>query len=199
MSETGYAARAVRDFLACLYPKEEAIVWAKDRPPRVQVTNGQVTSQLGKAWKLYGHFNKWFCEGHQNKKNRDDHRHHALDAVIVALTTPGLVTYISSRYNDERKKGKSYEEIVENLHFKPPWQGFHEELRHSLSDIIVSYRVNAKTTGALSDQNQLGRRKNIHGEEELVRRQQLEKLNPPISQDKGWRSSENCLGPYSAI
>jgi CRISPR-associated endonuclease Csn1 len=177
--DTAYAAHAVRDFLATLYPKGEAIDWAKGRPPRVQVTNGQITSQLGKAWKLYKHFNTWFCDEEKNIKNRDDHRHHALDGIIVAMTTPGLINKLASEYNEKRREGGSYEDIISNkLNFRPPWPSFHEEVKNSLDKIIVSYRVDSKTNGALTDEQQLGCRINSDGEREYVRRIKLQELTP---------------------
>ena len=90
--------------MARLYPQGEAIDWAAGRPPRVQVVNGQITSQLGRAWVFYRAFTRRFHQIRRDRKLRDDHRHHALDAIIVALTTPGLVNHLSSRYNELRSR-----------------------------------------------------------------------------------------------
>ena len=164
LNDTAYAAREVRDFLACLYPQGEAIDWNKGRPPRVQATNGRITSQLGQAWNAYLHFGEWFCQsdGTSNKKIRDDHRHHALDATIIALTEPSLVNDLASRYNKLREQGMPYENIIASLDYHLPWNSFHKDMKASLGKIIVSYKVDGKISGALTDQTQLGR---IKGEE----------------------------------
>ena len=177
--DTGYATTAARDFLACLYPKGEAIDWARGRPPRVQATNGRITSQLGQAWNLYKHFNTWFFDKDKNMKIRDDHRHHALDATIVALTTPGRVTKLAGRYNEFRKNGACYEDIMtEKLKFNPPWANFYKELKECFGNMTVSYRVDSKTTGQLTGQLQLGSRINNHGECEYVQRVRLATMTP---------------------
>lgn len=178
LTDTAYAAKAARAFLACLYPKGEAIAEAKGRPPRVQATNGRITNQLGSAWNIYKQFNKWFCNDTDDKKHRDDHRHHALDAVIVALTSPSKAGFIATHYNRDRKKGIPYEQIEKNLPFRPPWKNFHQDLKESLDNIIVSYRVDSKTTGALTAENQLGRHKNSSGEAEYVQRKDLKSITP---------------------
>ena len=171
LNDTAYAAKEVRDFLACLYPKSEAI-------NRVQATNGRITNQLGQAWNVYRHFGKWFCDsdGTSNKKIRDDHRHHTLDATIIALTTPSLVKELVLSYKDKRERGATYEKILESLNFRPPWEGFHEELKTSLSKIIVSYKVDGKISGTLTDMTQLGRIKGEQGK--FVKRVKLSALTP---------------------
>lgn len=175
LSDTGYATRLVRDFLARLYPQGEAIDWAAGRPPRVQVVNGQITSQLGRAWGVYRAFNKAFIKSGSDRKLRDDHRHHALDATIVALTTPGLVNHLSSRYNELRRQGKSYQEIMENLNLAHPWPDFYKDIISSLRDIIVSYRTDAKVNGKLTEDKYLGVQTLPDGSRRLVKRVELNK------------------------
>lgn len=170
LSDTGYAAGLVRDFVAQLYPKGEAIDWAAGRPPRVQVVNGRITSQLGRAWNVYRQFNKAFIDSDGGRKNRDDHRHHALDAVIIALTTPGLVNHLASRFNEQRREGKPYQEIVENLKLRRPWRSFHEDVAGALGDLVVSYRTDAKVSGALTQDAHLGVQTLPDGTKRFVKR-----------------------------
>lgn len=68
---------------------------------RFQVTNGQLTSRLRKGWGLNQILHplppgkRWdeLTSDEQNQfteKNRGDHRHHALDAMVIACTLPWL-------------------------------------------------------------------------------------------------------------
>lgn len=176
LNDTAYAARVVRDFLACLYPKGEAIDWSKGQPPRVQATNGQITSQTGKALNLYRHFRKWFVDDNQkDTKDRGDYRHHALDAVVIALTTPQLINRLAQRYNSLREKNVPYEKIVESLKLDPPWPSFYEELKEKLSQIVVSKRVDGKVTGALTSQTQHGRVKGK--QDQFVKKELISELS----------------------
>lgn len=173
LSDTAYAATLIRDFVAQLYPGRP-VEWAVGSPPRVQVLNGQITSQLGRAWGVYREFNKVFIDVGSNRKVTDDHRHHALDAIIVALTTPGLVNHLSSRYNDLSRQGKSYEEVMENLNLRRPWPSFHEDVADTLRKIVVSYRTDGKVNGALTEDTYLGVQTMPNGGKRFVKRIKLE-------------------------
>ena len=151
LTDTGYATRRIRDFIATLYSKKNAISWTKGQPPKVQVVNGQITSQIGRAWDIYHKFNKKFIKQSSTKKSRDDHRHHTLDAIIVALTSIGRAEYIAKRFREQREKGIAYEEIVNNLKLRLPWNEFHKDVHDALEKIIVSYRVDAKVSGSFTD------------------------------------------------
>lgn len=80
-ADTSYIAVEARKFLARLGVP-------------VEVVNGQVTAQLRTAWGLDAILNPetpW-------RKNRADHRHHAIDASAVALTTPAIIKRLSNFY-----------------------------------------------------------------------------------------------------
>ncbi len=150
LTDTGYATRRIRDFIATLYSKKNAVSWTEGQPPRVQVVNGQITSQIGRAWGVYYKFNKKFIGQYSTKKIRDDHRHHTLDAIIVALTSIGRAEYIEKRFREQREKEIAYEEIVNNLKLQLPWREFHKDVHDALENIIVSYRVDAKVSGSFT-------------------------------------------------
>lgn len=79
---------------------------------------------------------------------RIDHRHHALDALIIAATTREHIRYFNtlsaSDTNEEKRKlhyilckGKIRE-------FKLPWETFTKEAKDKLSETIVSIKTNNK-------------------------------------------------------
>src|SRR6185437_3103163 len=77
LRDTAYATVLARDFLKRLYPDDGTM-------PPVMTCNGSITAQLRDAWEL----NTLLSD--TNRKNRTDHRHHAVDALAVALTTPAF-------------------------------------------------------------------------------------------------------------
>ena len=179
LNDTAYAAREVRDFLGKLYPEGEATQWGGGGEPRVQVVNGKLTSQLGHSWGMYRAFNKRFLAGDSGAaggKIRDDHRHHALDAAVIAMTSINHVRRISEEYNDQRRQGFEDKDIRAAIGIPLPWAGFHQAVLDSLSRIIISYRVDSKISGALTDNTHLGPVKDEDGSQitgEYVKRVDL--------------------------
>lgn len=90
---TKYATRQVMAYLA------DALYGGKGLPERggqrrIFATNGQWTSRLRREWGLFFDPHDAKAKGLSNaeehaakEKNRGDHRHHAIDAVVIALTT----------------------------------------------------------------------------------------------------------------
>jgi CRISPR-associated endonuclease Csn1 len=58
-------------------------------PVNVQPVNGKVTAHLRKLWGLN------HILGDTGEKNRADHRHHAIDALTIACTHPGVTNHLS--------------------------------------------------------------------------------------------------------
>ncbi|MDX2188930.1 MAG: HNH endonuclease domain-containing protein [Bacteroidota bacterium] len=101
----------------------------------VQMTNGTVTSFLRRQWGLDAILNKESDE----IKNRGDHRHHAVDAVVIAFAGPKYVQLVSnhSKFNDL----KTFKEKPETI--PTPWdtlEGFRKEIENHIDGILVSFR-----------------------------------------------------------
>ncbi len=92
-------------------------------------------------------------------KKRIDHRHHALDAIVIACTTRDHVNYLNNesalgkKSRDEKNKKrydlrsklctKKYnDDTRENYRwtFNKPWRTLTEDTRDSLQDIIISFK-----------------------------------------------------------
>lgn len=89
-------------------------------------------------------------------KKRIDHRHHALDALVIACTTKEHINYLNS-LNSERtnfgivSKLRKMEEYTKDgqtkkvaKDFYKPWPNFTEECRESLLKTIVSFKQNTR-------------------------------------------------------
>lgn len=133
LNDTRYASRQAVKYLGLLYGKESKT--------RVQAGQGGITVFLRGAWGL----NKILNDG--GLKTRDDHRHHAVDAVAIALTDPGVVNMLSRAAADAPRQRRRLFAPVE-----PPWPGFPEETRQAVLKTVVSHRVSRKVKGPLHEE-----------------------------------------------
>lgn len=83
-------------------------------------------------------------------KKRIDHRHHALDALVVACTTRNHTNYLSALNAEKENFGLKEKLLIrsEKGHFTKtflmPWQGFTTEAKNELEKIIVSFKQNLR-------------------------------------------------------
>ena len=98
------------------------------------------------------------------QKKRIDHRHHAMDAIIIACTTREHINYINNQHalekgKDKNEKQEERDKVRERLCikkynnrsegnyswiFKKPWDTFTQEVRAALEDIVVSFKQNLR-------------------------------------------------------
>ena len=154
LNETRYLSRTARAYLAHLYDEKG------EGRRRVMATPGHLTALLRRAWRLHGILRADQDTGENFPKQRDDHRHHAIDALVVANTTQGLLHQFA------RAAASSHHTAVERLAslIPDPWQGYQrEQLRPVLDRMVVSYKpdhgtrgVQGKTTGQLHNEKAYG-------------------------------------------
>jgi CRISPR-associated endonuclease Csn1 len=150
-------------------------------PDQVWVTTGQLTALLRRQWGLNsilrGH-NRVEVEADDKKggrKVRDDHRHHAVDAVVIGAIDRGLLTEISQRAGQHEKA--DLDRIVSDI--PVPFEGFRDAVRASVERIVVSHKPEHGTGGRLHEDTAYGI---IQGPEkalgDLVTRKPIEALTP---------------------
>ncbi len=81
------------------------------------------------------------------KKNREDQRHHAIDAIVIALSSQSLFQRLST-FNAQRENKKRG--INSTEHFPLPWSGFIGDVSQSVKNILVSYKQNLRTRCKIS-------------------------------------------------
>ncbi len=140
LNDTGYAARQAISFLKRLWPD-----MGPAAPVTVQAVTGRVTAQLRKLW----HLNNILSDS--GEKTRSDHRHHAIDALVVALTHPGMTNRLSRYW---QLKDDSY---AERPDLPPPWPTIRSDAERAVEKIIVSHRVRKKVSGPLHEETVYGR------------------------------------------
>ncbi|XOV70656.1 MAG: type II CRISPR RNA-guided endonuclease Cas9 [Verrucomicrobiota bacterium] len=121
---------------------------------RVQVSTGQLTAGLRRKWNLNGLLN----EDNSNTKNRTDHRHHFVDAFVVANTSSGIINLISRISANERTKRQTTSGLFGlKSELLEPWQNFKLDLRTKIDYMVVSHAPNRKIAGALHEETALGK------------------------------------------
>jgi len=132
LKDTSYIAREVRSYLKRLYQANEV-------EKCVKTTKGGITAELRNIWGL----NAILREGELGPKNRNDLRHHAIDAAVIAVTEPGMIKKITDKLQKNWPRRPSRTVVDE------PWDGFGLELAKAAEKINVSHRVLRKVKGAL--------------------------------------------------
>lgn len=87
----------------------------------------------------------------KNEKFRGDHRHHAVDATVVALTSPSLLQRASSLSKQENS-----EELTKLFSKCRPDSEFEREFETRLSSIIASHAETRRIMGALHEETAFG-------------------------------------------
>ena len=113
----------------------------------VEVSKGEATAALRHRWNL----NRILARDGIIEKNREDHRHHAVDAVVIALTSRALFQKLSSL---SAKSGVALSE--RGFHVDKPWPSFYEDVNEKVKNIIVSHAPSRKISGALHEETAYG-------------------------------------------
>ena len=86
-------------------------------------------------------------------KKRIDHRHHAMDAIVIACATRDHVNLLNNEAAHSKHNANRYQLQAklrrkdEEGHFKEfvkPWDSFTTDTKHALEDIIVSFKQNLR-------------------------------------------------------
>lgn len=134
LNETKYLSRIARFYLSHLYNEKD------EQRLRVRAIPGRLTAMLRGKWglnALLSDHNRLGGDGDGDdrpRKNRDDHRHHAIDAFVIAMTDQRLLQRISAMNSDADRK-----RLIDQM--PPPWEGFTPDiLRPQLERLIVSHK-----------------------------------------------------------
>lgn len=75
-------------------------------------------------------------------KKRIDHRHHAMDALVIACASRNIVNYLNneSANNPEKREYLRKQLCNEKRKIRKPWKTFTQDAREALSDVVVSFK-----------------------------------------------------------
>ncbi len=87
---------------------------------------------------------------------RDDHRHHAMDALVVACTKQGYIKQLNDlnkTFEHEKTQGSLR---TSARRFSPPWTTFRQDARKALADTLISFK--SKQRVATKNKNRIKHR-----------------------------------------
>lgn len=184
--QEGWLARQLND---TAYLSRMAKTYLEHVCGQVWVSPGRLTKMLRGRWGLNNLLTDNGASAADGKKNRNDHRHHAVDAFVIACTDRGLLQRIA------RESGRAEQLQLDRLFpkngFPKPFEGYCGELADCLKKLTVSHKPDhgmppggrddpRVTSGALLDKTAYGRAdKKISGNRyNLVFRKRIDSLTP---------------------
>lgn len=134
-----------RDFISTQlndtrYISRLAIEYLRQLGCDVSTSKGATTAWLRHQWGLNT------LIGETDKKERTDHRHHAIDAAVVACVNRNLYKKILAWTKND----------VKELKVVAPYPDFRNELQEYLRHVIISHATNRKLSGALHEETGAG-------------------------------------------
>lgn len=140
LNDTRYASRIAMQYLGLLYGG----MVDKNGKRRIFATSGQATALVRRGWGG----NYLLGEG---EKVRTDHRHHAIDAVTIALTTPGIVQRLAAMAPEKRRKLHEMKvSLIDDSELL-------NEAKQKLESAAVSHHIVNKLRGALHEDTFYGK------------------------------------------
>ena len=138
--DSSYTSRALLRELRKLYPEAYdggAVVKGSHR--HIYPRPGQFTAMLRRAWL-----------GKRYKKDRDDDRHHAMDASIVATLDEGLLQRLTRGYKELEESAKQHKLTPD---VAPPWESFAQDALAAYdAGWLVCRTENRRARGALHEE-----------------------------------------------
>jgi CRISPR-associated endonuclease Csn1 len=152
LTDTQWIAKAAKEYLGGICPADR--VWA---------TPGRLTHLLRGKWGLNSILQDLKRGTRTNDpaagdddtplagvaKNRNDHRHHAIDAFVVGLTARGILNRVS-----QAAGRSSPDRVIDDM--PEPWKGFRDELQRLVGDLVVALKPDHGKQGRLHEDTAYG-------------------------------------------
>jgi len=192
----GFIERDIRD---TQYIAKKAKAMLEDLAPRVVSTTGSITDRLRQDWQLVDVMKELNWEkydklglteiiedkdGRKIRKikdwtKRNDHRHHAMDALTIAFTKDMYIQYFNNINARDDKESNAY--AIERKYFQKrkvlppiPLDEFRNDAKKHLENALISIKSKTKVVtintnvskvkGGLNKKNQLTPRGQLHNE-----------------------------------
>jgi len=136
-----------------------------DHQRRVQTLAGGVTAHVRRELGLSRFLGS-------DVKTREDHRHHAVDAIAVALTGTAMVQRLSLAAEAAAALNRRRFAPLDN-----PWPTFQSDAQHAIDAIIPSFRVELGLRGALHNDSYYSLQRAPDGGTRVVKRVRLDQLS----------------------
>lgn len=144
LNETRYISKLARAYLTVVAGKGN-----------VYVTTGQLTAMLRRRWRLNA-----ILRGDNQpddepaRKVRDDHRHHAIDAIVVGAIDRPLLNEMARRAGEYEGEGRDWR--ITDAAPEEPFLGYAEAAKRLVRNIVVSRKPDHGKGGALHEETAYG-------------------------------------------
>lgn len=206
LTDTSYIARAAVDYLRSNLAVE-----------KIQVRSGVVTGNLRREWGLNsilgreeGTAARAAEEDKSRKKNREDYRHHAVDAVVLAMARQPDIELLQERLRDRALRNRKPDERDTSEKMPPPflwrehgvvYSEFRSIVRKALSAVVVSHRPQRKLSGTITGMtnyrwNETEQRYEYRGKDGETKKAKRKEMIPIYSKKEPQRSPERGNARY---
>lgn len=135
LNDTRYLSRVAAEYLRLVCPGSGT-----------RVIPGQMTARLRGKFGLNG------VLGPDGEKNRNDHRHHAVDACVIGVTDQGLMQRFANASAQAREDGLT--RLVDDM--PRPWPTYRAHVERAVRHIWVSHRPDHGFEGAMMEETSYG-------------------------------------------
>lgn len=135
LNDTRYLSRVSAEYLRHVCPGSAT-----------RVIPGQMTAMLRAKFGLND------VLGLNGEKNRNDHRHHAVDACVIGVTDQGLMQRFARASADARDGGLT--RLVDDMPL--PWPTYRNHVERAVNHIWVSHKPDHSHEGAMMEETSYG-------------------------------------------
>ncbi|SHL56363.1 CRISPR-associated endonuclease Csn1 [Nitrosospira sp. Nsp11] len=136
LNDTRYMSKVAREYLSLICPN-------------TRVIPGRMTAMLR------GKFGLNDVLGLNGEKNRNDHRHHAVDACVIGVTDQYLLQQFANASASARKQHLN--RLVEKMPL--PWENYREHVKRAIEHVLVSHKPDHSFEGSMFKETSYGIRR----------------------------------------
>jgi CRISPR-associated endonuclease Csn1 len=137
LNDTAYLSRIAKEYLSLICP-----------PNKVRAIPGRMTAMLR------GKFGLNQLLSGSELKNRNDHRHHALDAAVIGITDQGLLQRFATA--SAKAQAQQLDRLVDEMPL--PWLSYREHVERALKAVVISHKPDHGYQGAMHEETAWGLR-----------------------------------------
>ena len=134
LNDTRHLSRVAREYLSLICPQDTRVI------------PGRMTAMLRAKFGLND------ILGLHGEKNRNDHRHHAVDACVIAVTDQAMLQRFANDSASAREK--QLNKLVETMPL--PWDSYREHVQRAIDNIWVSHKPDHGHEGAMHNDTAYG-------------------------------------------
>lgn len=127
LNDTRHLSRVAREYLSLICPQATRVI------------PGQMTAMLRAKFGLND------ILGLDGEKNRNDHRHHAVDACVIAVTDQGMLQRFAQASASARER--QLNRLVDDMPL--PWPSYRDHVARAVNHIWVSHKPDHGHEGAM--------------------------------------------------